>query len=235
MWAQLCDHLIEHENEDFILNFYNKSKLNLHSIRQEYEEDPKEYLFSKPAYYTGAFNSLSHNIEEKNGSLPYEDLDDQASKDDEQISVIESTTHINKVGNISSKDDEEFDPEHLQTLQERMDEYSSSCRWLVKEYNVKDLFFHLYQQEEKLYKMKCEDKENPIRTLFLEALYQAHITNTLAIVLQEKREEEKSCLPSKEDKEVGEDLGDLNGEQKYESSLCPHDEKNDFGNTCWGR
>ena len=29
LWAQLCDHLIKHENEDFILNFDKKSRLNL--------------------------------------------------------------------------------------------------------------------------------------------------------------------------------------------------------------
>lgn len=46
--------------------------------------------------------------------------------------------------------------------------------------------------------MKCKYRENPTKALFLEALYQDHVINTLAIVLQEKREGEKSHLPGNE-------------------------------------
>jgi len=82
LWCELCDHLIEHGNEDFILNCYNKSRSNLDSIMQEYEEGPRNYLFLELAYYTGSFNSLSHKIKEKYGSLPDEDLDEQDDPQD---------------------------------------------------------------------------------------------------------------------------------------------------------
>jgi len=89
--------------------FYNRSRSNLHSIRQEYEENPTDYLFSEFVYYTSAFNSLSLKIKEKYGSLPNEDLDDQddhESEDDEQISVVELGANSNEVENISSEYDE---------------------------------------------------------------------------------------------------------------------------------
>jgi len=103
-WSELCDHLIEHKNEDFILNFYNMSRSNLNNIRKEYEEGPTDYRFLELAYYTGAFNSLSHKIKEKYGSLPAEDLDDQddqENEDDEQIPVMELGASSCKVKDIS--------------------------------------------------------------------------------------------------------------------------------------
>lgn len=189
-WSELCDHLIEHKNEDFILNFYNTSRSNLNNIRKEYEKGPTDYLFLELAYYTGAFNSLSHKIKEKFGSLPDEDLDDQddqENEDDEQIIVMELDVNSSKAKYISSKKDEELDLQSLQITQERKDEYSRSCRGLVREWNSNEVFSRLYDEEVKLHKMKCEYKENPTNALLLEAYYQNHVTNTLAIVLQEKR------------------------------------------------
>jgi len=78
-------------SEDFILNFYNKSRSNLVSIRQGYEEGSTYYLFLELAYYTGAFSSLSHKIKGKYGSLLDEDLDDQDDQEnekDEKTSVM---------------------------------------------------------------------------------------------------------------------------------------------------
>ena len=77
------------------------------------------------AYYTSAFNSLSHKIKEKYGSLPDEDLDyqdDQEDEDDEKIPIMELSVNNNWVKNISFKDDEELDPKILQITQEIMDE-----------------------------------------------------------------------------------------------------------------
>lgn len=181
-WSELFDHLIEHENEDFILNFDNRSRSNLDSIRQEYEEGPKDYLFLELTYYIGAFNSLSHKIKEKYGSLLDEDLDDQ--------------------------DDEELDRKSLQITQERMDEHSRSCRRLVRECNSNEVFSCLYDEEVKLHKMKCEYKDNPTDDLLLEAYYQNHVTNTLTIIFQEKREEERYHLSINQDEDELEDLGD---------------------------
>lgn len=56
--------------------------------------------------------------------------------------------------------------------------------------------------------MKCEYKDNPTNALLLETYYQNHVTNTLAIVLQEKREEERSRLSTNQDEDDLEDLGD---------------------------
>ena len=78
------------------------------------------------AYYTGAFNSLSHKIKEEYGSLPDEDLDDRGDEDDEKESVMELGDNGNEKGNSSFEDDEELDLENLQITQERMDEYSRS-------------------------------------------------------------------------------------------------------------
>lgn len=73
----------------------------------------------------------------------------------------------NELENISSEDNKEFDLESLQIHQERMVEYSMSCKGSVREYNFNDLFFHLYKQEGKLYKMKCEYDKNPIDDILL--------------------------------------------------------------------
>ena len=63
----------------------------------------------------------------------------------------------------------------------------------------------------------------------LESYYQIHVTNTLSIILKEKREEEKSHLSTNQDEANLEDLGD---EQEDESSLGPQDGKDDFESTC---
>ena len=97
-----------------------------------------------------------------------------------------------------------------------MDEYSRSCKGLVRECNSNEVISHLYDEEVKLHKMKCEYKENSTNTLLLEAYYQNHVTNTLAIGLQEKREEERPCLSTNQDEADLEDLGD---EQEDESLL----------------
>ena len=141
-WSEICDPLIEHENEGFILNFYNRSGLNLDNIREEYEERPIDYIFLELAYYTSAFNSLSHKIIEKYGSLRDEDLDeqdDQENEDDDQTSVMELRANSNEVKDISSEDDKDLDPKSLQIMQERMDEYSRSCKGLVRECNSNEL------------------------------------------------------------------------------------------------
>lgn len=122
---------------------------------------------------------------------------------------------INNNRNTSSKDDEELDTASFQITQERMDEYNRSCKEVVREYNSNEVFSCLYDEEVKLHKTKCEYKENPTNALLLEAYYQNHVTNTLAIVLQEKREEERSCLSTKQD---ADDLKDLGDEQEDESS-----------------
>ena len=75
------------------------------------------------------------------------------SEDDEKIELEDNG---NEKGNISSDDDEELDPVSLQITQERMDEYSRSCRGLVRECNSNEVFFHLHEEEVKLHKMKCE-------------------------------------------------------------------------------
>lgn len=136
----------------------------------------------------------------------------------------------NKVkGNSSSQDDEELAPTSLQVTQERMDEYNRSCREVVREYNSNEVFSCLYDEEVKLHKMKCEYKENPTNALLLETYYHNHVTKTLAIVLQEKREEERSRLSANQDENDLEDLGD---EQEDESLLGLQDRKDDFESTC---
>ena len=122
---------------------------------------------------------------------------------------------INMKRNTSFGDDEEVDPKSLQVTQERMDEYSRSCREVVREYNSSEVFSCLYDEEVKLHKMKCEYKENPTNALLLEAYYQNHVTNILTIVLQEKREEERSRLSTNQDEDGLEDLSD---EQEDDSS-----------------
>lgn len=57
---------------------------------------------------------------------------------------MELGANSREVENISSKNDKEFDPESLQILQERVDKYSRTYRALLREYNVNNLFFHLY-------------------------------------------------------------------------------------------
>jgi len=146
---------------------------------------------------------------------------------------MELGANSREVKYISFEDDKELDPISLQITQERMDEYSRSCRGLVRECNSNEVFICLHEEEVKLHKMKCEYKENPTNALLLEAFLKNHVTNTLAIVLQEKRIEEKSRLLTNEDEEVEEGFENLNDEQEIDSSLDPHDEKDDFENTCW--
>ena len=123
------------------------------------------------------------------------------------MNILDYLINNNVKGNTSSKDDEELDPASLQIRQEIKDEYSRSCREVVREYNSNEILSCLYD-EVKLHKMKCEYKDNPTNALLLETYYQNHVTNTLAIVLQEKREEERSRLSTNQDEDDLEDLGD---------------------------
>ena len=93
------------------------------------------------------------------------------------VNILYNLINNNVKGNTSFEDDEELEPTSLQVTQERMDEYSRSCREVVMEYNSNEIFPYLYDEEVKLHKMKCEYKENPTNALLLQAYYQNHVTN----------------------------------------------------------
>lgn len=102
---------------------------------------------------------------------------------------------------MSSKDNEEdLNPESLQTLQKWMMEYENSLRQLMATYNSQDIFSHYCEQLERLCNAKNEYKKSPTDDLLLEAFDQNHVVNTLEIILRERMKEEKSSL-SKEKNE----------------------------------
>ena len=74
--------------------------------------------------------------------------------------------------------------------------------------------------------MKSEYKENATNSLLLEASYKNHVTNTLAIVVQENREQESSWWSTKQDEDTLEDIA-----KEYESLLNLHVEWDDSENT----
>jgi len=237
-YAKTYQNVLEGMDMELMLEFYRSQQVQLDIMRDFYKGNPS-HLFDL-AHLTYALNILTNLINDKCHSQPQsptmgnqlDDIEESSSvgKDDEQMSIIELEDYGNEKRNITS-DDEDLDPLSLEITQERMGEYSRSCRGLVRECNSNEVFFRLHEEEVKLHKMKYEYKENPTNTLLLEAYYQNHVTNTLTVVLQEKREEDTSRLSTNQDEDILEDLSD---KKEDESLLGPHDEQDDFENTCIG-
>ena len=141
-------------NVELMLGFYRSQRVQLDIMKGFYEVDPS-CLFDF-ARLTYTFNILTNLINDKcysQSKSPTKDnqLDDieessSVSEDDEKMLVIE----VEDNGNICSKDDEELDPLSLKITQGRMDEYSRSCRGLVRECNSIEVLFYLHEEE-----MKC--------------------------------------------------------------------------------
>lgn len=99
---------------------------------------------------------------------------------------------------MSSKDNEEdLNPESLQTLQQWMPKYEKSCRKLMATYNSQETFSHYSEQSKRLCNTKSEYKVSPTDDL-LDAFYQNHVLNALEIILREQMMEEKSTLSKEE-------------------------------------
>lgn len=122
-----------------------------------------------------------------------------------------------------------------------MDHYVEFCEDLLKNIDMEFMLrFHKATQIP-LYISRCAYEKDPSH--LFEFASQTCALDILTDLINEKYNQSQILIEYNqldvqgdyEDEEVREDFGNLNDERKDESFLGPHDEKNDFENTCWRR
>ena len=104
------------------------------------------FLFhTRPSFQNGEETCQALDIE-------FEKVDLNESIDEDLEDYVEEENH--ELESMSYEDDnEDLDPEIIQVLQERMDEYKKSCMELAKNFKGKDIHLNFCDQGGNLYEM----------------------------------------------------------------------------------